>query len=994
MRIASTIILALCLAGPVSAQSDERYTARSWNVEHDLPQSSVRCITQSHDGYLWIGTWNGLARFDGIRMKVFNGLNTPNLNPSIVDIFEDSKHRLWIGTDGGGLMQYRNGAFVRMDTIFGGGVITYSSIAEDPSGRIWFAYDRGISVYRDDTFLHFNSSHGLPDASATYVFRAPDGSMYIQYVGRIYHVRLSGDSLVHIDPPFHTGGYRIALDSSGTIWYGIKGRGLVRRTGSKESLDTRLASHHPKEIFVTPDQTVWIMTPRGAFILKDGNLEHRQYIGGVDISNISSVFQDREGILWLAAEGGGLTRLLPKQVQTITTKEGLETSSIMCGFEDRSGTMWIGTWLGGLAQSNGRSHDAFTLIPQLSNGLTIMAVCQSFDGTMWVGTWAHGVHTIRQGRVERFLTKGLHESTTVRSIVSDTGQGVWIAAIYSSVWHVGPEGVQVWDTTNGLSSSMINSMLRTRNGDVWIGTDGGGVATISQGRVSTLDSRSGLLSDFMHVNIEDSEGSIWLSSKLGLQRWKDGRLSTITAQQGFDDDPAQFLQDDDGHYWVGGTHGIHRISFQEMNGVANGTLSHLSYLSIGKADGMPIQEVAGGSNQHAWKTRSGALWFGTTQGAVWIDPRKVSSNPVRPGVLIEEVLVEHRPVSLSEEIALLPQETKIEFRYTGINFSSPENIRFRYVLEGFDGAWRDVGKERYAQYTNLAPGTYTFRVTAANNAGIWNEDGVSVVVHVLPPFWATWWFRGLAVFLFLSVGPFIYWVRVTGLKRQQARHQEFSRKLIEQQEAERKRIAGELHDGLGQQLLVIKNRLLMSMQETPPVDGKEQSLAQISEVVGSAIEEVRSISHNLRPHQLDQLGLTKTLRAVVRQLRESTQLIVTAHLDDIDGVLGGDEEISLFRIVQEALSNVSKHSGASEVTVTTRRETGKILVEVTDNGRGFDLNHGSNQERFGTSFGLSGMAERARMFGWEFTMDSAKGQGTTIRVRVSTEAWKREHGKG
>jgi signal transduction histidine kinase/ligand-binding sensor domain-containing protein len=953
--------------------SSNNFVVQQWNVEDGLPQSSIRCITQTHDGYLWLGTWNGLARFDGVRMTVFNEANTPNFHSSISSLHEDRSHRLWIGTDGGGLYQYRGDSLVRFDSSSGIVATIISAMDEDSSGRMWFGTDNGIFVYAGNRFLRLVDVKGFPKKPVTEVLPAHDGSVYLQFVGVVFHVRLSNDSLSILDSPFHTGGYRIAMDSAGVLWYGVKGEGLVRRRGSTKRLDRRFANVHPKEVFIPQNQEKWVLTPHGTYVLTEKGVQHFQLIDGIDLSNINGVFEDREGIIWITAEGSGLLRLLPKQVETFTTRNGLETNEIMCGMQDREGAVWIGTWLGGLARQMPSSTGSFISVPPFTNGMTIMAVCQSHDGTIWVGTWGQGVFTIHSGQVKRVLGNGLEKSTTIRAIANDTDGGVWIAGVYGALWHVKSDDVKIWNSKNGLTERMINSLLVMRDGDVWIGTDGGGVVRLSKGYISILKTGNGLLDNFCHVCIEDNEGAVWLESKKGLQRWKNGVLSSVTAKQGFDDDAAQFVQDDEGNYWIGGTHGIHRIRRQDLNAAADGTLQTLSSLSIGKADGMPIQECAGGSNELVWKTRDGALWFSTTHGAVRLDPSKIVSNPIPPGVIIEEVQVEHHPVTLVGKIVLHPQETKIEFHYTGINFAAPDQIQFAYRLEGFDGDWRNAGKERFAQYTNLEPGTYIFRVKAVNNAGIWNEVGDSVAVLVLPPFYATWWFRIFFVLFFLAVGPSIYFIRVQQLTREKEKQVEFSRQLIESQESERKRIATELHDGLGQNLLIIKNKLLVALQSLNKHSPETDQVTEASNIVSSTIEEVRSISHNLRPHQLDQLGITKTLRSIVRQANEPTSIEFSADIQDIDGVLSSEQEIGLFRIVQESFNNIIKHSGATKVDMDVVRSRDSIAVTIADNGKGISATAG---------FGISGMQERAKMFGWNLQISSELNKGTALYVEI------------
>lgn len=966
------ILLSLFLLTFCAAQT-RNFVARQWNVEDGLPQSSIRCITQTHDGYLWIGTWNGLARFDGVHMTVYNALNTPKLHPSIADLYEDRQHRLWIGTEGGGLLQYRDDHLVWMDSTDGITASSINSIREDTSGNVWIGTDEGVFIYSSKgRFNHFSAANGFPDYPVSWVIPARDGSMYLQFVNTVFHVRFSGDSLEFIGEPFSTGGYRIDIDSSGVLWYGVKGRGLVKLAGTIEYVEKRFADVHPKEIYILPNQQKWIMTPHGAYVLDNDEVQYLQMVDGIDLSNITTVFEDREGILWAAAEGAGLVRLMNKQVQTFTKHDGLGTDEIMCGMEDRSGTEWIGSWLGGLSfRKSGEKK--FTAVPSPISGISVIALSQSVDGTMWVGTWGHGVYVIDHGTIRRFSGTGLTDVTTIRSIVSDPRGGVWIAALYGSIGYYNGVEEKIWNEKNGLPNSMINSLLLTKNGTIWSGTDGGGIMRISHGSVSILTAGNGLIDNFSHVSIEDDNGAVWITSRRGLQRWVNGTLAVVNSKSGFDDDPAQFIQDGTGNYWIGGTHGIHKIKKEDLNGAADGTLPTLSYLTVGKSDGMPVLECSGGNNQHVWETGDGALWFSTTHGAVRLHPDIVASNPVPPGVIIEQVQVENVPVSPKSQIIIHPQETKIEFNYTGINFSAPEQIRFQYKLEGFDDSWSDASTVRFAQYTNLEPGQYTFRVKAVNNAGIWNEKGASLGIMVLPPFYATWWFRALSVVFVLTFGPTVYFFRIRQLKREKEKQVEFSRRLIASQESERKRIASELHDSLGQNLLIIKNKLLVALQTMSREARTTAQVEEASTIVTNSIEEVRSISHNLRPHQLDQLGITKTLRSIIRQANESTVIEFSAEIQDIDGTVSPEEEISLFRIIQESFNNIIKHSGASKAAVKVLRTEGQITVSIADDGRGVTAPQG---------FGISGMQERAKMFGWQLSIESKQGTSITVHIPI------------
>jgi signal transduction histidine kinase len=353
----------------------------------------------------------------------------------------------------------------------------------------------------------------------------------------------------------------------------------------------------------------------------------------------------------------------------------------------------------------------------------------------------------------------------------------------------------------------------------------------------------------------------------------------------------------------------------------------------------------------------------------------VTQNAFPPNAIIEEVWVENHPRALTDTIVLQPNETKIEFRYTGINFTSPKKIRFQYVLDRFEKEWNEGVTNRLARYTNLDPGTYQFRVRAENNAGMPGEHEASIHILVLPPFYETWWFRSMIIILFLTVGPVIYVLRVRQLTAEKEKQMEFSRRLIASQESERKRIASELHDSLGQNLLIIKNKLLVALQTMSREIPTTAQVEDASTIVSNTIEEVRSISHNLRPHQLDQLGITKTLRSIVRQVNESTAIEFSAEIQDIDGTMSPEEEISLFRIIQESFNNIIKHSGASKVIVKILRTEELITVTIADDGKGASAPSG---------FGISGMQERAKMFGWQMLIESKQGTEITIHISIHT----------
>jgi signal transduction histidine kinase len=376
------------------------------------------------------------------------------------------------------------------------------------------------------------------------------------------------------------------------------------------------------------------------------------------------------------------------------------------------------------------------------------------------------------------------------------------------------------------------------------------------------------------------------------------------------------------------------------------------------------------------------LWFPTVKGVAIIDADGFGVNTQPPPVVIEDFILGNKPVSFRDTIQVGPGQAEFEIQYTGLSFITPEHVMFRYKLEGLDKDWVDAGTRRTAFYRYVPPGNYTFRVIAANRDGVWNLQGASLSIVVNPPFWRTWWFTAFIAALLAAFAVVAYKLRVAQLKRVQAKQEAFSRQLIESQENDRKRIAAELHDSLGQSLAIIKNRALVGKIAAAGDELTSEQFDQISDQSTQAIDEVKEIAYNLRPYLLDRLGLTKAIQSMLNKVSASSGIRFSAEIDEIDCLFSKEGEINLYRIVQESINNIVKHAGASAAQVTITRDDHQVNIRIKDNGKGFTIRVGDQPKR---GFGLIGITERARLLGGKPLIESVPGQGTTITMRLTLE---------
>jgi signal transduction histidine kinase len=429
--------------------------------------------------------------------------------------------------------------------------------------------------------------------------------------------------------------------------------------------------------------------------------------------------------------------------------------------------------------------------------------------------------------------------------------------------------------------------------------------------------------------------------------------------------------------------GIYRIKKQDLNDFSAGRISLITSSHFGKADGLLGVECSSQGQPTGFKARDGKLWFPTTQGLAMVDPKAVKFNSQPPPVAIEELTVDGHAVDFHDGVKIKPGQENLEIQYTALSLVKSQQIRFRYRLEGLDLDWINAGGRRTAYYSRIPSGSYTFRVIAANSDGIWNLKGAGLAVQVLPPFYSTWWFRLLSA---LSIAGLVYltWQQRTAQwKQRQATQRAFSRKLLASQERERKRIAAELHDSIGQRLVVIKNLALLRLQNQNGNRAEREQVEEICTEASSAIAEVREISYDLRPYQLDRLGLTKALRSMVENVGKASATTFSASIDDIDDLFTPEFQIGFYRITQECLSNILKHAEASEAKVVVRRSGARLHLSVSDNGKGFTTNGTYTEARKG-GFGLINISERVQMFAGKLEIVSAPMKGATINIDIDT----------
>ena len=977
-------VLAAFVSFPLFASGAPNYFTRTWQVEQGLPQNKVTAVVQTRDGYLWVGTYNGLARFDGVRFTVFDENNTPELHSSrITSLFESADGTLWIGTESGDVLQFQDGRFtgVPLHVNWSGGKIY--AISADNAGDIWLLNEAGeLARVRDGRLL-------LPAAgSVTKVVslaRAEDGTIWVEregvvsalkdgrltvevstndYVQGICAARGGGfwvacnsgirkwkDGHWVADPGIAPWGWdvvaNLAETSAGVLVGGTSGDGLWLVFANQTNLPALhldytngLPSDWVISLCEDREKNLWCGTGAGLAVIRPSNLETISPPDKWKSRPVLSVLPAPDGALWVGTEGAGLYRLQNGGWTNFGPDQGIRNPYIWSLAADSTGKIWAGTWGGGLFA---QKADGFDFAPGLENFLIPTPALLFLHDELWIGTPA-GALRYQTGKFERF------------------------------------------NEIAGKAFGDVRAMVMDKSGTLWFGTAGGGLVCRENGTFRRFNKTDGLSSDFVECLHCADDGALWIGTfGGGLNRFKDGKFSTVSLEQGLPNGVIGHIEADGrGFLWMSSYGGILRAKETDLNRCADGMLPRVAFLTYGINDGLPTLECSEGLQSAGGITADGRLWFPTSKGLVAVDPAQVKMNPLPPPVRIEQVLLDDKKFAEGGAAGLLkipPGRHRIEFAYNGLSFVAPEKVRFKCRLNNFDTEWTDVGGKRVATYNYIPPGSYSFQVIACNNDGVWNETGASLEFQVLPFFWQTTWFRLLGGLVTVLAASGAVWFDTRRRMRRKLDRAERQRDI----ERERSRIAQDIHDDLGAQLTRIT---MMSESARGDLSNPGRAAAGLEKIYDTARELTRSMDEIVwavspRHDTLESLASYLEKFAHDWLATAGFRCRLDLPLQFPEWRLTSEVRHNVFLAFKEALHNAVKHSGASEVHIRLAVKENSFELVVSDNGRGFFAGEQANgysatPGRPASGNGLENMRRRLTAIGGNCDIQSASGTGTKV----------------
>ncbi len=946
--------------------STGQYLHTSWTQEEGTSLPAVQALAQTADGFLWLGTANGLIRFDGLRFVHWQppaGETIPG--GDVLFLQPAAQGSLWIGTSSG-IARLVNGHLIRYPAVerwLNGARLVDLFQAHD--GNLWLigvnADQPSLALAKADGLLRvYGVADGLPPERLQKLFEDGSGNLWLGTKSRLCRwtpavpadcslfpqvnavllgqtgegnlfvwdaighrfLSRSGEKLPSLDPAMEP--RLTARDHEGNHWIGTAGQGLLRWNGTQAERLTRkdgLSSDFVNALMEDREGNFWVGTARGIDRFRDPKVLRLSTANGLSSDVILAVQATADGAIWVGTSGGGLNRVAGRQVTPYPASAGLPSSSLHSLSEDTAGRLWIGG-APGLAY---RTPEGFVPVPAPDGTpIVVMAMAERAPGRMAVATFKRQLLEIRDGTAQPLTLPGLEKKDIYR-------------------------------------------LQKTPDGTLWIGYYQGGLTAVRGNAAKTYTASDGLADGAVLAISHDRAGSLWVGTATGLSRWRHGVWTTWDQRHGFTAGAVLGIMEDNGDgLWLVTGQGILRLPRTVLSATPDGSPGPLAFTVYGRAEGLRLSG-ASIANPRIARSADGRLWVATGDGVAILNPDKIRRNSVPPPVAFEQVQVDGKSLDTAVPGGLRFRGQELEISYTGLSFTDPENVRFRYWLEGVDRNWIDAGTRRNVTYVNLSPGQYRFRVLAANSEGVWNTTGAALPFFIVPYFYQTVWFKALVVVLLMVSVRTVYLLRVKYLVAR------FN--AIQQ---ERTRLTRELHDSLLQGFagVVMQLEAVDRQFESHP----ETSRRRLAKAIGQAEEslrEARNVMSSMRLPELENRTLPEALSDAGSKATEGTGIAFQLGVKGHARLLPYEMQANLFLIGREAVTNSVNHSHARRIATQLVYSAKEVCLTVQDDGLGFDP-----EIRKEGHWGVAGMRERAKQMGGTIRIDSQPDRGTKIELAV------------
>jgi len=961
----------------------------AWSAKEGAP-TGIQSLAQTTDGYLWMGTFAGLFRFDGVHFERIDTVhNQPLPSTNVYTVWAPASGGLWVGYAFGGASFISNGRITNYGEREGLPGGTVQAFAQDGIGTVWMATTRGLKRFDGSRWIDVSTAVGLPNTHVSTLNFDRSGTLWIAVGNSIMFLQPGQHALTTTD--IQLGGYVEFHESpDGTLWLMDDTQGVralyVAGAGTNASKnwirlgDSRLG---PIEVpFIDGAGTFWMSTPTGirrlrdpagavrdgfsdgtsadAFVLVDG-------LTGLASTGSFSGLEDREGNVWLGT-AGGLHRFRESRLTRVDTR--VDIASNPASFALAAGD--DGAMLVGEYSKNGAFKVlAGSTVEAMPGPRDVTCAYRDLDGIVWFG----GREGIWRFSGQRWVAIDLpvdnllkERYSGVQAIAKERSGTLWV-----SVGHA------VFRQVDGKWSrygEAAVSMAADNEGRVWLGYPNNQVQIVDKDTVRRLSAADGLNIGAV-LSIDAGPGHVWVGGDHGLARFDGRRFNAVTRQSGTTlRNVSGIIETPEGDLWLSTSEGAMQVPAEEVRRVVSDPLYAVRYTLLDFLDGMPGTPAAVRPLPTIAEGTDGRLWFATTNGIAWTDPRHVTRNALKPPVDVQSIIADGVRYEPSAGLNLPIRTRNLQITYTALSLSVPERVRFRYQFDA-DQPWQDVGSRREAYFTDLAPGHYKFRVIASNNDGVWNETGAAVEFTIPPAFVQTKWFLAI----WAAAGAAVLWLLLMMRVRQVQRRM---RGRLEAQLAERERIAQELHDTLLQGLLSASLQLSVANDQIAPGATAKPLVERVFQRLRQIVDEGRNAIRGLRTHHLEPDDLARAFSQMPQDLAADLKLQYRLIVEGTPQSLRPPIRDEVYRIGREALVNTFRHSGASVVEMTLDYARDHFRMVVRDNGCGMDpqvLRSGREGH-----WGLSGMHERAKKIGSRLNVRSADGAGTEIDLTVPASA--------